>query len=137
MMRFLLPILCLPVIYFSGTLLFNQPGIYCIIIALLFYVYWIYSYPKQHKNTIKKQSAKLLNEGDNSSFFGKKRMDIVEDKLILTEDNATMTLSKDRVKDSKEYDDMSILYLSAVSAYIIPKRYLNDQNITDIRAILK
>ncbi|OJF94654.1 hypothetical protein AX762_01960 [Alkalibacterium sp. 20] len=64
-------------------------------------------------------------------------MDIVEDKLILTEDNATMTLSKDRVKDSKEYDDMSILYLSAVSAYIIPKRYLNDQNITDIRAILK
>lgn len=136
MMRFLLPVPFMPIIYFAGTLGFNQPEIYWVITAVLFYFYWLYAYPKKHKKTIKKQSLKLLSEGDNSSLFGMKSLDIGDGNLILQEKNATSTLSKEVIKSIKEYDDMFILYVSAVSALIIPKRYLSDQNMSDIREIL-
>lgn len=136
-LRFILPALFLPVIYFTGTLLFEQSSLYWGIIALGFYIFWIYYYPKTYKKAIKKQSLKLLNEGDNSSFFGKKKMEIVDDQLIIIEEDGTSTISKDRVKEIREYDDMIVLYLSAVSAHIIPKRYLSDKDIRDIRAILE
>lgn len=135
--RFVLPVLSMPVIYFTGTLVFNQPRILWMITAVLFYIYWINSYPKQHKKTVRKQTVKLLNEGDNSSLFGKKSLEIVGDNLIFTEESATSTLSKRGVKSIKESDDMLILYVSAVSAIIIPKRYLSDQDIRDIRAVIK
>lgn len=136
-LRFILPVPLMGYIYFTGTRQLNQPAIYWGIIALGFYVFWIYMYSKLNKRTIRKQSEKMLNEGDNSSLFGKKTLDIVDDVLIITEENATTTLSKDSIKDIKEYDDMLLLYLSAVSAHIIPKRYLSDKDISSIRAILK
>lgn len=136
MMRFLLPVPFVPVVYFTGTLVLHQPSILWMIVAILYYAWWLYFYPKQHKKTIKKQTIKLLDEGDNTSFFAKKSLDIVDDNLIFMEENATSTLSKDKIKSIKEYDDMFVLYLSAVSAHIIPKQYLSDQDMNDIRAIL-
>lgn len=136
-LRIILPAVFMPVIYFTGTLLLKQSSLYWGIIALGFFIFWIYYYPKTYNKAIKKQSLKLLNEGDNSSFFGKKKIDILDDQLILKEGEVTSTFSKDRVKEIREYDDMIVLYLSAVSAHIIPKRYLSDKDIRDIRTILE
>lgn len=136
-LRFIVPMFIVPVAYLIGTRLFEQPGLYWGVVAIGIYIFWIYIYPKTYKKAIKKQLLKLLHEGDNSSFFGKKKIDIVDDQLILKEGDVTSTLPKDRVKEIREYDDMIVLYLSAVSAHIIPKRYLSDKDISDIRAILE
>lgn len=135
--KFILPAILLPVIYFTGTLLFKQPSWFWIVTVLGFYIYWIYSYPKSYKKTIRKQSLKLINEGDNSSIYGKKKIEITDDQLIFVEADMTISIPKARVKEIKENDDMILLYLSAVSAQIIPKRYLSDKDLSDIRAILK
>ncbi|WP_208559752.1 YcxB family protein [Marinilactibacillus kalidii] len=135
-LRFGLAILVIPIAYFTGTLLFKQPSLYWVIISLGLSLYLLYAYPKMYNKAIKKQLSKLVNEGDNSSYFGKKKLEILDNQLILTDEASTSKLMKGKIKEIKEYDDIIVLYTSSVSAYIIPKRYLNQEELNAIKSIV-
>ncbi|WP_225744894.1 YcxB family protein [Marinilactibacillus sp. Marseille-P9653] len=137
LVAYILPVLLVPGVYFLGTEIFEQSGLYWAIMAVGIYVLWIYVYPKIYRKTLKNQSLKLLKEGDNSSLFGKKKLNIMEDPWLVIEEDMTSSLPKSRIKEVKEYDDMILLYLSAVSVHIIPKRYLSEKDISNIRTILE
>lgn len=86
--------------------------------------WWLY-YPKMHEKSIRKQAMQLLNEGDNSSFFGVKKMVIGQGFIqIVDEDSSESMISRQNLKEIKIYENQIILYLSAVQGLIIPiKKY--------------
>lgn len=128
LLRYLLPLLFSVPIYAIGTVLFKQPKIYWIVIAILFVLIWIITYPNQYKKLIKKQTKKLLQEGDNSSIFGEKTMMIDENNIKVLGKFTSETILKKSIKDIKVYNDMILIYLSGITAQIVPTRYLNDES---------
>ena len=63
LLRYLVPVLFSIPIYFIGTNLFKQPSVYWAIVAVLFSVIWIITYPKQYRALVKKETEKLISEG--------------------------------------------------------------------------
>lgn len=127
MLRYLAPLLFSIPVYAAGTGLFKQPSSYWIVIAALFVLGWIITYPKQYKKLVKKQTKKLLQEGDNSSIFGKKTLLIDGNEMKVISEFTSETISKESIKTIKVYDDMILIYLSGITAQIIPTRYLNNE----------
>ena len=60
-LRYAAPIILSIPIYFTGTGIFNQPSIYWIIVAIVFLVIWILTYPKQYKKLVAKETDKLIS----------------------------------------------------------------------------
>lgn len=126
--RYLLPFVSAFIVYFFGTRIFNQPEIYWVIISFLFIVGWLLYYPKMLEKNIQKQITRLLSEGDNSSFFGVKKMVIGEDSIQIIEGNSSeSSISRNNLKEIKVYENQIILYLSAVQGIIIPKRNMDEE----------
>lgn len=125
-LRYAIPIIFSVPIYFIGTSLFKQPSIYWIIVALIFSTIWILTYPKQYKKLIAKETNKILREGDNSSIFGSKSLEIVDETIVVKGDFTSETVSVESIKDIKIYDDMILIYISGFMAHIIPRRYLDE-----------
>lgn len=69
----------------------------------------------------------MLKEGDDSSLFGKKTMLIDENDIKVYSESTSETISKKSIKAVKVYDDMILIYLSGITAHIIPTRYLSDE----------
>lgn len=128
LMRYVLPLLCAIPIYTIGTYIFKQPSIYWSFIAISFVIIWILVYPNKYKRLIQKQTKKLLQEGDNSTFFGKKTLLFEDDNIKLISECSSETILKKSIKTIKIYDDMILIYLSGFTAIIIPTRYLNDES---------
>lgn len=127
-MRYVVPLLFSIPIYAIGTVLFKQPELYWIIVAIAFVLYWMITYPKKHKRLVKKQIGKMLEEGDNSSLFGQKTILFNEDTIEIIGENTSEKFAKSSIKNIKEYEDMILLYVSGISAQIIPTRYLNEES---------
>ncbi|GAA0351580.1 hypothetical protein GCM10008932_00910 [Alkalibacterium iburiense] len=127
MMRIVLPIVFAIPIYILGTSIFNQPGIYWIIVSLLFVVGWMIYYPKEQKRSVRKQTEKLLNEGDNTSLFGKKKLVVDEFSITITGGHSTEVITVDTIQSVKVYDEMILLYNSSISAHIIPTRFMDGE----------
>lgn len=124
--RYLVPFISGLAIFYIGTSIFNQPEIYWFIVALSFMVGWWIYYPKTHEKSIRKQTMRLLNEGDNTSLFGEKKMIIEEDAIqIIDKDSSAAIYAKENIKNIKEYDKQLVIYLSAVQGIIIPKRNMD------------
>lgn len=125
LLRYGVPVFFSAPIYFIGTGLFKQPSIYWAIIATLFSVIWIITYPKQYKSLIRKETEKLINEGDNSEIFGKKSMVIDNDAITIYNKSSSEKILKSAIKKVKIYDDLIVVYISAITAHIIPTRDLD------------
>ncbi len=130
LLRYIIPVLFSLLIYFIGTNLFNQPSIYWIIIAILFSLIWMITYPKQYRYLIQKETEKLINEGDNSEIFGKKKMIIDNETITVYNKSSSESIQINAIKDVKIYDDIIAIYTSAITAYIVPIRYL-DKDLKD------
>ena len=61
LLRYLVPVLFSIPIYFIGTNLFKQPSVYWAIVAVLFSVIWIITYPKQYRALVKKETCRRQN----------------------------------------------------------------------------
>lgn len=130
LLRYVIPVLFSLPIYFIGTNLFNQPSIYWIIIAILFSLIWMITYPKQYRYLIQKETEKLINEGDNSEIFGKKKMIIDNETITVYNKSSSESMQINTIKDVKIYDDIIAIYTSAITAHIVPIRYL-DKDLKD------
>ena len=124
-LRYAIPIIFSIPIYFIGTGIFNQPSMYWIMVAIVFTIIWVFTYPKQYKKLVAKQTDKLLSEGDNSSIFGKKSLEIVDGTIVVKGEFTSDTVSLESIKDIKIYEEMILIYISGFAAHIIPRRYLD------------
>ncbi len=117
--RFILPIifLILPVFIskVSDISLFYW---YCVFI--LTFILWIILYPKQFNKSYKKRLSKLFDENNNKSIFTHHNLSITEEGIIdTTKFGETKTNTIDNVV---EMDNYIYVFISGISAYIIPKR---------------
>lgn len=126
-LRYAIPLIFSVPIYFIGTGIFNQPSIYWIIISIVFSVTWILTYPKQYKKLVAKETDKIISEGDNSSIFGVKTLEINDGEIVIKGKSISETLSVESIKDVKIYEDMILIYVGGFVAHIIPRRYLDKE----------
>ncbi|ADI00154.1 YcxB family protein [Salisediminibacterium selenitireducens] len=136
-LRYGIPLLFSVPVYAIGTIIFQQPASYWVVIALLFILVWIITYPKQHKRVIRRQTEKLLQEGENSSIFGKKIMTLDDQTIKVVGGNSSETTSKQSIQEVKVYEDMILIYLSSITAHIIPTRFLSEELKSELLEELK
>lgn len=129
MLRLYLPVLVAIVIFLVGTQVMAQPAIYWSIVAVLYATGWFVFYPRIYKNAMKKNVLKMTHEGDNTSLFGEKTLVIEGGKITITGQDTTEIIEKSAIKELKQKNDLVILYNSAVSAHIIPTRYLTESQL--------
>lgn len=137
LVRYLLPFACAVVAYLVGTRVFNQPEVFWLFFSFLLMVgLWFY-YPKVYEDSIRKQAIRLLNEGDNSSLFGEKKLMIGQDFIqMIGADASESIIYRKNIKEIKEYTNQIILYLSAVQGIIIPTKNLDQNSLIELREAL-
>lgn len=94
----------------------------------LFSVVWFVFYPKYFKWEMTRRVKKMLKEGNNDNIYIK-RMIILSDKGILEKsDLGESNISWDKVGKVEETEENIYIYISSMSAHIIPKRVFKDKN---------
>lgn len=124
-------------VYFGGRWFTQGSNIYWIIVALLFMVGWYLYFPQFMKKTQIKSFKKLLKERDNSALFGKRELVVHKDYLELKDATTTSILNSKNLLEWKETENLIILYVSSITAHVIPKRDLSGSEYESIRAVLQ
>lgn len=89
-----------------------------LVIGILWYIY----YPKYYERFLVKQVKKMFSEGKNDGLLGEHILTLSEEGLVETTSNGETRASWTSIKNFKEDKDYYFLYNSSISAYIIPKR---------------
>lgn len=88
---------------------------------------YLVAYPLLHRRAIRRQLQGLLGEGDNSSVLGLRRIEMTPEGLCETGDSGQTRLAWDAIKRVEVSEDHVFVYISAVSAFVVPKRCFTDQ----------
>ncbi|TCI63524.1 MULTISPECIES: YcxB family protein [Exiguobacterium] len=92
-------------------------GVYGVI-SLIWFLY----YPKYFERHIRKQTKRMIQERSNEGMIGPHTMDLDEDGLRDKNAFGETKVSWSGIKEVVEEADYVYLYNSSVSAYILPKR---------------
>ncbi|NRA38034.1 MAG: YcxB family protein [Planctomycetes bacterium] len=105
------------------------------VLLLLYAVAWFVFYPKRfYKNAIRK-TMRIMKEGDNSGFLGAHEISFNDEGFTCVEPESTQMYKWSAVKQTGENDDYIFLYVTAVSAVILPKeKFFSD--LCDVKNIL-
>ena len=120
MLRLYLPLLMAVVIFLVGTQVLKQPALYWVVVAVLYAVGCFVIYPRLYKKSIRKNVVKMAREGDNTSVFGDKTLEIAGDKITISGQDTTEIIDKTAIKEIKQksISNISNLNSSPVSASI-------------------
>lgn len=131
--RYLIPIVYMVVAYVFARVL---DGSYILSFSIfgIMGILWIIFYPKYHYNFVLRQVKKMIKEGKNEGLLGEHLMTISEDGIHDANPQGETKVSWSGIQDMKEDEQNLYLYNSAVSAYILPKREVQD--LEELRAIL-
>ncbi|WP_042354236.1 YcxB family protein [Bacillus rubiinfantis] len=115
-----------PIIFLACSYLFSTfgdvPFAVLFTIFLIMSVIWFIFYPKYYFNFIKRHTLKMIREGKNEGLLGKHVLTMNDDSLVETTPVNETKVSWSGIQDFKEDDEFFYLYNSSISAYIIPKR---------------
>ena len=88
---------------------------------------------KTYKNRLNKKIIKKIyqyvDDRKLDGVFGDKILTICEDKIIFKEDRGEMTFNKSDIKNIDFSEKSIFIYTDNTSAIIIPKSYLNKEDI--------
>ena len=90
-------------------------------------IIWITFYPKYANWEIKTRAKKMLQEGNNENMFDKRSLILTEEGIKETSSIANSKINWDKIISLDETDDYIYIYISSISAYIIPKRVFKDK----------
>jgi hypothetical protein len=135
--RFVYPIFLL-LFAFPMAMLTLIPFGLCVAICMIFIIGWIIKYPKVYRESTAKVITRRLSEGKNTVVIGKRTIELTE-SAIITEgeagDSRIMWGFVERLFITKEH---LFVYVSSVTAYIIPKRaFANTEELNKFVLIIK
>ncbi len=104
----------------SGT--FRVP-MYLILAAAA--VAWVVFYPKRMLKTTLKRIRKMLEKGDNTSLLGKHSFEFTNDNILYHDPSGEAVTSWSKVVRFVDTGNYYFLFITSISAYIIPKHKLN------------
>lgn len=128
--RFATPLLFF-VFAFIANLKSDIPLWYWLVIFSVIYVIWTIFYPKYYFYTVKKGVSKMINEGKNEDLIGNKTLKLRDDHILSISDNSESKVKWNTVERYVETDRYIFIYISAVSAYIIPKEDFDSEEKKD------
>lgn len=106
--------------------------LYVAAVLFLFYIA-----PLFQKLLIKKSIKNLLSEGPNNSIFCKRTLIINEKQLIEVSETQETKLNIDVIHKIEQDKNYYFIYVSSISAYIIPKNDKYNNNIEELKEYLK
>ncbi|WP_100330417.1 YcxB family protein [Bacillus xiapuensis] len=134
MQRFLTPILFVIasfVLSKVGSMYFLGLFIAFLVVSIL----WIIFYPKYFYSYVIRNTKKMIKEGRNDGLLGEHHMILSEEGIIDSTSKSETKASWSGIQTLSEDKHNIYLYNSSVSAYILPKRELDDAE--EIKTYLK
>lgn len=98
-------------------------------------ILWIVYYPKYYYSHILRHVKKMLKEGKNHGILGEHHMYFADEGIIDKTVTGETKVSWSGIEEFKEDDHNLYLYNSSVSAYILPKREL--ENLEGVKQEIK
>lgn len=122
--RFILPIGIIIILPFLLASLTRIPLWYWLIVCVCMSLFWIASYPKYLGRSVSKRISKMLNEGENEGkgILGKHSFSLSEDGIVDTSEHSELRTKLNAIENVVESKDHIFIYISAISAFIIPTR---------------
>lgn len=125
MQRFLTPLIFIVLSYVLskvGNLSFFELFITFLIVSIL----WIIFYPRYFYSYVIRNTKKMIKEGKNDGLLGEHHMILTEEGIIDSTSTGETKVTWPGIKTLCEDKSNIYLYNSSVSAYILPKRELDD-----------
>lgn len=123
--RFLIPAMYLLLaVIFSYVL--DLPLLVLFIPFLIFAILWVIFSPSIYYRTIKRTAIKVIREGNNEGMLGNHSMIFSEEGLREISTTGETSISWSGIVNFGEDDSNFYLYNSGMSAYILPKKDLQD-----------
>ncbi|MEL1135431.1 YcxB family protein [Desulfitobacterium sp. THU1] len=104
----------------------SRPYQEVMIMFTLLSVLWFIYYPKYFYRYITRNSKTLLKAGNNDDLFGEHHMVLAEEGIIDTTAQGETKLNWAGIQAINQDEDNLYLYNSSISAYILPKRDIDD-----------
>jgi len=122
-----------PIIFIISAFVFSKigdvPFLGLFITFLVMSILWIFLYPKYFYSHVIRHVKKMIKEGKNDGLLGEHKMMLTEEGIIDTTANGETKVNWSGIESYKEDNDYFYLYNSSVSAYILPKRKLDSEEI--------
>lgn len=134
MQRFLMPIIFIVLSYVLSKV--GNMSFFGLLIAFLIVsILWITFYPKYFYSYVFRNTKKMIKEGKNDGLLGEHHMVLSEEGIIDLTSNGETKVIWSGIQTLSEDKYNIYLYNSSVSAYILPKRELN--NVDEMKTYLK
>ena len=128
-----------PLIFLISSYVFSRigdvPFVGLFITFSILSILWFIFYPKYFYNHVIRHVKKMIKEGKNDGLLGDHRMLITDEGIVDSTTNGETKVTWSGIKEFKEDENNLYLYNSSVSAYILPKRELN--NVDDVKSLFK
>ncbi|PAQ15594.1 YcxB family protein [Bacillus sp. FJAT-42315] len=134
MQRFLTPILFI-IVSFVLSKVGSVPFLGVFITFLVISILWIIFYPRYFYFYVIRNTKKMIKEGTNEGLLGEHHMVLSEEGIIDSTSNGETKVTWSGIKTISEDKHNIYLYNSSVSAYILPKREVDD--VEEIKTYLK
>ncbi|GMT50207.1 MAG: hypothetical protein IEMM0008_1746 [bacterium] len=105
--------------------LWNRNNLKSILLGLIPSLIWFFIYPKFQWWYTKKNTLKVLNEGDNTDSVS---LTLSPDKVIVKADSGEAMYKWSKINKIVETEDYIYLFITNIFAMIIPKRSFSDQS---------
>lgn len=93
----------------------------------IIYILWVIYYPRYFVRSTKKRITKMINEGKNENLFGAYSIALTEDGVEQTSKTGESSVTWGGIERIDETKDHIFIYLSSVSAYVIPIRAFDNE----------
>lgn len=94
---------------------------------LILAILWIVLFPRLYQRSIKKEIAKMYNEGKNKGIICKHKLSLTPDMIINTTDFGESKTRWSSIEKIVSTDNHIFIYASAVMAFIVPRRAFSDE----------
>ncbi len=123
--RFLTPLFFI-IISYVYSMISNKSFLPLFITFLVMSILWVIFYPKYFYGLIARNAKKMIKEGKNDGLLGNHQLKLTEEGLVDTSSNKETKVTWPGITSVRENDGYFFLYNSSVSAYILPKREIDD-----------
>lgn len=131
--RFLAPLLFIIIAYVFSDVT-KLPFIPVLAVTIILGVLWVIFYPKMFYGRITRKSQKAVDSGKIKPLLGDHEMKITKDGIVDSTNYGKTTAKWSDVTNFAENPAYFYLYISSVSALILPKRDLGEiENVDQLR----
>jgi hypothetical protein len=113
-------------IFILADLSRGEFNLFTFITYLIISVFWVLFMWNFMLNRSLENMRRMLREGDNSAVLGPQEISLSAEGLVIRNSESETRMSWKTVKKLSQTDQYYFLYISSISAVILPKRHLQE-----------